>query len=146
MTQPEPAVSRRFGAVPSSTKSHLPQSATEFGGFLPLMSNTTYTPNQFFDVCLPHCSRSTIRLVGYFLRRTLGWCDQFGRPQEDQIEISFRELAAKSGVGRDRLRTALDDVCAPLAWGSGPRRRRIFMAVNRGWNARHATSVAFRRQ
>lgn len=108
MSQPEPAVSRRIGAIRSTPKSHLARSATEFGGFLPLMSNTTYTPNQFFDVCLPHCSRSTIRLVGYFLRRTLGWCDQFGRPQEEHIEISFRELAAKSGVSRDRLRTALD--------------------------------------
>lgn len=76
------------------------------------MSNTTFTPNQFFDVCLPHCSRSAIRVVAYFLRRTLGWCDQYGRPQEEQIEISFRELAAKAGVSRDRLRAALDEAIA----------------------------------
>jgi hypothetical protein len=45
-----------------------------FAGFLPPTSNTTYTPNQFSDVCLPQCSRSAIRVVGHFIRRTLGWC------------------------------------------------------------------------
>ena len=87
-------------------------SVLDFAGFLPPVSNTTFTPNQFFDVCLPHCSRSTIRVVAYFLRRTLGWCDQYGRPQEEQIEVSFRELAAKAGVSRDRLRAALDEAIA----------------------------------
>jgi len=87
-------------------------SASGFAGFLPPTSNTTYTPNQFFDVCLPQCSRSAIRVVGYFIRRTLGWCDQYGRPQEEQIEISFRELAQRSGVSRDRLRVALDEAIA----------------------------------
>ncbi len=47
-------------------------SVVDFAGFLPPVSNTTSTPNQFFDVCLPHCSRSAIRVVAYFLRRTLG--------------------------------------------------------------------------
>jgi hypothetical protein len=92
--------------------SHPVPAAPEFAGFLPPVSNTTFTPNQFFDVCLPHCSRSAIRVVAYFLRRTLGWCDQYGRPQEEQIEISFRELAAKAGVSRDRLRAALDEAIA----------------------------------
>jgi hypothetical protein len=92
--------------------SHPAPSVPDFAGFLPPVSNTTFTPNQFFDVCLPHCSRSAIRVVAYFLRRTLGWCDQYGRPQEEQIEISFRELAAKAGVSRDRLRAALDEAIA----------------------------------
>lgn len=101
---------------PDSSLSPAPTSlarpAAGFAGFLPPTSNTTYTPNQFFDVCLPHCSRSAIRVVGYFIRRTLGWCDQYGRPQEEQIEISFRELAQRAGVSRDRLRGALDEALA----------------------------------
>jgi hypothetical protein len=44
--------------------SHPVPAAPEFAGFLPPVSNTTFTPNQFFDVCLPHCSRSAIRVVG----------------------------------------------------------------------------------
>lgn len=101
---------------PDSSLSPAPTSlarpAAGFAGFLPPTSNTTYTPNQFFDVCLPHSSRSAIRVVGYFIRRTLGWCDQYGRPQEEQIEISFRELAQRAGVSRDRLRAALDEALA----------------------------------
>lgn len=96
--------------TPLETDSGMPLPG--FSGFLPPVSNTTYTPNQFFDACLPFCSRGTIRVVGYFLRRTLGWCDAFGRPQEDQIEISFRELAQKSGVGSSSLRGALDEAIA----------------------------------
>jgi hypothetical protein len=99
-------------ADPPALSSHPASSVPDFAGFLPPVSNITFTPNQFFDVCLPHCSRSAVRVVAYFLRRTLGWCDQYGRPQEEQIEISFRELAAKAGVSRDRLRAALDEAIA----------------------------------
>ena len=103
---------RRPDSPLSPAPTSLAGPATGFAGFLPPTSNTTYTPNQFFDVCLPQCSRSAIRVVGYFIRRTLGWCDQYGRPQEEQIEISFRELAQRSGVSRDRLRGALDEAIA----------------------------------
>jgi hypothetical protein len=44
-----------------------------FPGFAPLQSNTTYCPNQFFDVVLPHFSRGVVRLVGYILYRAFAW-------------------------------------------------------------------------
>lgn len=68
------------------------------GGFHPPTSNTTYTPNQFFDVCLPNCSRGTLRLIGFMLRKTLGWCDANGNPQREQILISYNELIKYSGI------------------------------------------------
>ena len=34
-----------------------------FTGFALPTSNTTYVPNQYFDVCLPHYSRGVVRLV-----------------------------------------------------------------------------------
>ncbi|MEI6534974.1 MAG: hypothetical protein WCN98_06515 [Verrucomicrobiaceae bacterium] len=101
-----------FIATEEQTRVQQPARVQAFTGFLPPISNTTYTPNQFFDVCIPNCSRSAIRIVGYFIRRTLGWCDAHGNPQEDQIEISFSELSSRSGVSRDRLRSALDEAIA----------------------------------
>jgi hypothetical protein len=69
----------------------------EFEGFAPLQSNTTYCPNQFFDVVLPHFSRGVVRLVGYFIYRTFAWSDRDGRPMSEQHKISYRELIEKSG-------------------------------------------------
>ncbi len=80
-----------------------------FLGFRPLQSNTTYTPNQFFDVCLPHYSRGCIRIVGYMIRRTLGWCDADGNPQESQIKISWSELIEKANISRGALGPALKE-------------------------------------
>ena len=84
----------------------------EFAGFKPPTSNTTYTPNQFFDVVIPHFSRGVVRIVGYLIRKTLGWCDANGNPQEEQIEVTYRELEQKAGVGHDAIRQALDDALA----------------------------------
>jgi hypothetical protein len=83
--------------------------ASTFRGFRPPTSNTTYTPNQFFDVVIPHFSRGVVRIVGHLIRKTLGWCDANGNPQEDQIEASYSELEQKAGVSRDMIRSALDD-------------------------------------
>ena len=83
--------------------------ALSFRGFRPPTSNTTYTPNQFFDVVVPHFSRGVVRIVGYLLRKTLGWCDTNGNPHEEQIEVSYSELERKAGVSRDMIRQALDD-------------------------------------
>jgi len=83
--------------------------ALPFKGFKPPTSNTTYTPNQFFDVVIPHFSRGVVRIVGYLIRKTLGWCDANGNPQEEQIEASYSELEHKAGVSRDMIRQALDD-------------------------------------
>lgn len=80
-----------------------------FPGFAPPTSNTTYTPNQFFDVVLPNASRGCVRIVAYLLRKTLGWCDALGNPQQEQIAVSNSELERRAGVGHDMIRSALDE-------------------------------------
>src|SRR5580765_4522866 len=91
----------------------LPKRALQpFRGFEQPRSNTTYTPNQFFDVCLPHYSRGVVRLVGYMIRQTLGWCDADGNPQNEQIRASYQDLIEQAGIGRTMIRQALDDAIA----------------------------------
>jgi hypothetical protein len=84
----------------------------EFAGFRPPTSNTTYTPNQFFDAVMPVASRGCLRIVGYLIRKTLGWCDADGNPQEEQIQVSYSELERKAGVGHSMIRAALDEALA----------------------------------
>ena len=80
-----------------------------FVGFKPPTSNTTYTPNQFFDVVMPNASRGCLRIVAYLIRKTLGWCDAHGNPQREQIEVPYAELIRKAGLSRDVIRSALDE-------------------------------------
>jgi hypothetical protein len=82
--------------------------AAPFFGFTLPTSNTTYCPNQFFDVCLPHHSRGVVRLVGYMIRKTLGWCDANGDPQQERFAISYNELEKEAGVSRSEIRKAID--------------------------------------
>jgi len=88
------------------------QATSAFSGFKAPTSNTTYTPNQFFDVVIPNFSRGVVRIVAYLLRKTLGWCDANGNPEDEQIEVSYSELEHKAGVSRDMIRQALDDALA----------------------------------
>jgi hypothetical protein len=83
-----------------------------FAGFAAPTSNTTFAPNQFFDACLPYHSRGVVRLVAYLIRKTLGWCDTQGNPQEEQISVSYRELITKAGISRDMIRQALNEAVA----------------------------------
>src|SRR2546428_9147132 len=76
-----------------------------FSGFALPTSNTTYTPNQFFDVCLPYYSRGCVRLVSLMIRKTLGWCDQNGRPQQEQIRLSYADFEA-AGISRAMIKAA----------------------------------------
>src|SRR5437762_9211433 len=76
-----------------------------FSGFALPTSNTTYTPNQFFDVCLPYSSRGCVRLVSLMIRKTLGWCDAHGRPQQEQIRLSCADFAA-AGSSRATIKAA----------------------------------------
>ena len=78
-----------------------------FGGFAAPSSNTTYTPNQFFDVCLPHRSRGCVRIVAYVLRKTLGWSDANGNPLHEQVAVTYDELIHDAGVSRDSIKTAI---------------------------------------
>lgn len=100
---------RKVLLLPS--KAHGPV-VSAFHGFKAPTSNTTYTPNQFFDVVIPNFSRGVVRIVAYLVRKTLGWCDANGNPQDEQIEVTFSELETKAGVSRDMIRGALDDALA----------------------------------
>lgn len=88
------------------------KASSNFRGFKAPTSNTTYTPNQFFDIVIPNFPRGVVRIVAYLLRKTLGWCDANGNPQEEQIRVSYSELEQRAGVSRDMIRSALDDALA----------------------------------
>src|SRR5436853_7912170 len=97
----------------SPSKAGLPRPQSgPFRGFAAPTSNTTYTPNQFFDVCIPNYSRGCVRLVAYMIRKTLGWCDANGHPQEEQIHTSYQDLVTHAGISRPMIRTALDEAVA----------------------------------
>ena len=83
-----------------------------FRGYAPPTSSTTYTPNQFFDVVLPSASRGCLRLVAYLIRKTLGWSDANGNPQNPEATISYRELEKCAGIGRGRVKEAIDEAIA----------------------------------
>lgn len=83
-----------------------------FSGFAAPTSNTTYTPNQFFDVCLTNASRGAVRLVAYMIRKTLGWCDAEGNPQEERIAVSYQDLVTRAGISREMIRSALNEALA----------------------------------
>lgn len=82
----------------------------QFGGFHPLNANFLYCPNQFFDVCLPNCSRGAVRLVAYILRQTLGWLDKNGNPIQQEIMIPYRDFINKAGISRGALPDVINEV------------------------------------
>jgi hypothetical protein len=88
------------------------QEPKTFPGFGQLTANFLYCPNQFFDVCLPNCSRGTVRLVGYLLRRTLGWLNENGEPIEQEVSVSYNDLVTKARISRGAVRAALDEASA----------------------------------
>ena len=83
-----------------------------FPGFKLPTSSTTYTPNQFFDVTLPHASRGCLRLVAYLIRKTLGWSDEHGNPQNPNTHVSYREFIEKAGVSRGAIKDAIEEALA----------------------------------
>ena len=78
-----------------------------FPGFDFLSANFTYTPNQFFDVCLPHYSRGVVRLVAYMIRQTLGYCDPSGAPQRTRLQVSWSDIEREAGLSRRAIPEAL---------------------------------------
>jgi hypothetical protein len=78
-----------------------------FPGFDDLTANFVLTPNQFLDLCVPHCSRGVVRIVAYLLRQTLGWLDKQGQPLHEQVNVSYTQLIQRAGVSRGALPTAL---------------------------------------
>ena len=83
-----------------------------FAGFRPLDANFIYTPNQFFELCLPRHSRGCVRLVAYLLRRTLGWLGPDGRPIEQRIAVTWRQLIDEAGVSRGAIAGAVEEATA----------------------------------
>jgi hypothetical protein len=80
-----------------------------FPGFPDFRANVTFVPIQFFTVVVPHCSRGTVRIVGYALRRILGWVDEHGNPTREQLRFTYRELIEKAGVSRKAIAAALHE-------------------------------------
>jgi len=78
-----------------------------FPGFPDFRANVTFVPLQFFTVVLPGGSRGMVRIVGYALRRLLGWVDQHGNPTREQLRFTYRELIEKAGVSREAIADAL---------------------------------------
>jgi hypothetical protein len=83
-----------------------------FRGYSQPTSSTTYTPNQFFDVVLRHGSRGVVRLVAFMIRKTLGWSDENGQPQEPEVHFSYRQLEQQAGIGHSMIRSAIEDAVA----------------------------------
>ena len=83
-----------------------------FDGYAPPTSSTTYTPNQFFDVVLPHASRGCLRLVAYLIQKTLRISDKDGNPMYPECHASYHELSEKAGIGRGRVKEAIDEAIA----------------------------------
>lgn len=119
---------------PRSAGSLLRESRSRFEGFALPTSNTLYCPNQFFDVCLPNCSRGCVRLVAYMLRRTLGWCDAEGRPLKERFTITYREIEREAGVSRQMIKPALDEAIGGrfIRCLQGPKAKALHQASSSG--------------
>lgn len=97
----------------TENKTNEPEAASKlFPGFKLPTSSTTYTPNQFFDVTLPHASRGCLRLVAYLIRKTLGWSDEHGNPQNPNTHVSYREFIEEAGVSRGAIKDAIEEALA----------------------------------
>lgn len=83
--------------------------APRFEGFQNFRANVTFVPRQFFTVVIPSSSRGTVRVVGYALRRILGWVDRNGEPTRTQLRFTYRELIDHAGVSRDSIAAALKE-------------------------------------
>lgn len=88
---------------------HQRPDVVEFQGFDPLEANYVYCPNQFLDLCIPNHSRGCVRIVGYILRRTLGWLDQQGNPLTEEIRVTWNELIQNAGVSRGAIAGAVKE-------------------------------------
>jgi hypothetical protein len=86
-----------------------PANAPRFEGFQNFRANVTFVPLQFFTVVIPSGSRGTVRVVGYALRRILGWVDRNGEPTRTQLRFTYRELIEHAGVSRDSIAAALKE-------------------------------------
>lgn len=97
---------------------------TSFPGFPDFRANVTFTPIQFFTVVVPHCSRACVRIVGYALRKVLGWVDAHGNPTQTRLRFTYRELKKATRVSREAIapaiQEALDAQCLRLITAPKP--------------------------
>ena len=49
-----------------------------------------------------------VRLVGFIIRKTLGWCDEHGNPQTEQHLVSWSDFE-RAGISRQMIRGAIDE-------------------------------------
>lgn len=80
-----------------------------FVGFDRLDANFVMTPNQFLDLCLPHCSRSGARLIGFMIRQILGFRGKDGHLLREQITVSYQELIRHANVSKGSLPKAIGE-------------------------------------
>lgn len=104
---PEPpakpaATSQRSGARRDSD-------SERFAGFTRPTANFVRCPNQYLDLCVPHCSVHVARLVGYLIRETIGWVKHNGEPRRQKVSVTYSELVGRAGVSRSKLRPAIDE-------------------------------------
>lgn len=78
-----------------------------FPGFPDFRANVTFIPLQFFTAVLPYRSRGCVRLVGYMLRKVLGWVDEDGNPVQEQLRFTYAELVHGVGISRGGITQAL---------------------------------------
>lgn len=83
--------------------------SAHFPGFPDFQANVTFVPIQFFTVVLPNSSRGCARIVGYMLRKILGWVDRHGNPTQEQLQVSYAQLIREAGVSRDAIADALKE-------------------------------------
>lgn len=97
-------------AATSCVSQEIPAGCTpEFPGFPALRSNVTLVPLQFFTAVIPYRSRGCVRLVGYMLRRILGWVDTEGNPTCEQLEFTYQDLVKGAGISRDMVHGAIEE-------------------------------------
>ena len=80
-----------------------------YAGFRRPTANYVRCPNQYLDLCVPHCSLHVARLVGYMIRETIGWTGRNGQPRREKVSVSYNELVKHARVSRAKLRGALDE-------------------------------------
>lgn len=79
----------------------------KFQGFEYPEANSVFCPNEFFDIGIPSLNGPQLKILGYFIRRTLGWRDEDGNPIEDEVLITSNELSKKAGVGERHVKPSL---------------------------------------
>lgn len=88
--------------MPATATNERPKESA-FAGFESLDANYIYCPNQFFDVCLRHCSRGAVRIIAFVLVETLRWRDKDGNPIQQDIEVSYNTLIERANISRGAL-------------------------------------------